>query len=169
MNAAEQAMQMELDGKAFYEKAAGETNDPGEKRILITLAEEEERHYRIFEQIKNDHPDSAAEEAANRGETVAVTKNIFQQMAEQAPSKEFGQGAQRVWREAIRIEEKSEEFYRQQATRETDETRRQLWNRIADEEKNHIYLIANMISFMADPESFVQSARYSSFMSWEGR
>ena len=74
-----------------------------------------------------------------------------------------------MWAEAIKVEEKSEKLYREAAEKETSEARRTLLNRIADEEKNHIYLIDNIVQFLADPEGFQSSARFKSFMSWEGR
>ena len=71
--------------------------------------------------------------------------------------------------EAIRIEEDSEKLYREQAGRETDEKRQALLNRIADEEKSHIYLIDNMIHYLADPQGFALSQQFAQFKSWEGR
>lgn len=60
-------------------------------------------------------------------------------------------------------------MYREAAGNETDDKRRKLFEKIADEEKNHIYLVDNMLSFTKDPSSFMASAQYKNFMSWEGR
>ena len=119
--------------------------------------------------INEESARSAADDIAlKRGNTVTITKNVFQQLVESGATSLGGADARAMWKEAIEVERKSEQMYREAAEKEADETRRALWNKIADEEKNHIYLIDNMMSFLADPQSFVQSAQYSNFMSWEG-
>jgi rubrerythrin len=135
----------------------------------LMLAEEEERHYRIFKNLKEGQLKAAKEFAANRAKTVAVAKNQLQKMAEEGKNTLFGDDAQALWKEAMVIEEKSEKMYREAAAKEKDLERQKLFNKIADEEKNHIYLIDNMLSFMNDPESFVESNQFASFKSWEGR
>jgi rubrerythrin len=169
MDIFEFAMQMELDGQAFYEKGAAATDNPELKKIFLTLAEEEQRHYRIFKNLKEGQLGAAKEFAANRAKTVSITKNLFQKMTEEGKNSLFGDDARALWKEAIGIEEKSEKMYREAATKEKDPERKKLLNGIADEEKNHIYLIDNMLSFMNDPQTFVESNQVASFKSWEGR
>ena len=168
MDILEFAMQMELDGKAFYEKGAEAAKSPELKKILQTLAEEEQRHYNIFKQLKAGEVKAASKFADNRAETVTITRNLFREMADAGQDTLYGDEARAMWNEAMEVERKSEKMYREAAEKESDEQRRELWNRIADEENNHIYFIDNMISFLADPQSFVQSAQFRNFMSWEG-
>ena len=168
MDPLEFAMQMERDGKAFYEKAAADAPNAEVKKILLTLAEEEERHYRIFRSLREGSTVAARREMDNRAETVTIARNLFQQMADKGETTLYGEDARAVWKEAQKIEKKSEDMYREEAAKTTDEDRRELLGRIADEEKNHIYLIDNMLSFMTDPQSFVDSTQYKNFMSWEG-
>ena len=163
------AIQMEVDGRAFYEKGAAAAKNAEQRKIFLMLAEEEERHYRIFKNLKEGQLNTAKEFAANRAKTVATTKNLFQKMAEEGKNTLFGDDVRALWKEAMVIEEKSEKMYREAAAKEKDLERQKLFNKIADEEKNHIYLIDNMLSFMNDPESFVESHQFASFKSWEGR
>ena len=144
------AMQMELDGKAFYEKGAAATDDENLKQIFLTLAEEEQRHYNIFKRISEGEMDAAEDFTNKRGKTIATTKNLFQKMTEAGQETLPGDDIQAVWKEAIGIEEKSEKMYREHANKEKNPERKAILNRIADEEKNHIYLIDNMISFLKD-------------------
>jgi len=169
MDIFEFAMQMELDGQAFYEKGAAATDNAELKKIFLTLAEEEQRHYRIFKNLKEGQLGAAKEFAANRAKTVSIAKNLFQKMAEEGKNSLFGDEARALWKEAIGIEEKSEKMYRDEAAKEKDPERKKILNGIADEEKNHIYLIDNMMSFMNDPQTFVESSQFASFKSWEGR
>lgn len=162
------AMKMELDGKAFYERGAAAAPNPELQKILLTLAEEEEKHFRVFRSLKEAGVKAAEKAMGGKTRTPALARNLFQQMVAAGTKTLYGEDAKSLWKEAIKIEEKSEKLYRDQASAETDESRKALLNRIADEERNHIYLIDNMIQFMADPGGFQNSAQYKNFMSWEG-
>lgn len=163
------AMQMERDGQAFYEKGAAATDNPGLKKVLATLAEEEEKHFRIFQSMAEGNLSEATNGLAEKSETVAVIHSVFQQMVDDGVESLVGDDVRALWEEASRIEEKSEAMYRDAAGNEADDERRKLFEKIADEEKNHIYLVDNMLSFIRDPSSFMASAQYKNFMSWEGR
>ncbi len=168
MDVFDYAMKMELDGKAFYEKGADSTDNPQIKKIFRTLAEEEHRHFNIFKKMKaGEKADSS--DLAPKGTTVLTVKNVFQEMVDAGKKSLEGDTTRDLWKEAIEIERKSEKLYRDAAAEEKDEKRREMLNLIADEEKNHIYLIDNMISFLTDPESFLASQNYKNFKSWEGR
>jgi len=162
------AMQMELDGKAFYEKGAATTDSNELRQVLTTLAEEEAKHYRIFKALKENRTGDAKSAMGGPSGTPVLAKNVFQQLAAAGIDRLYGDEVQALWKEAIEVERKSEQMYREAAEEESDEARRDLLNRIADEEKNHIYLIDNMIQFMRDPAAFTASQQYRDFMSWEG-
>jgi len=59
------AMDAEKEAYTFYEKKAGETDDEKEKKILLTFAREERRHYRLLENVLEfvSRPDSWLEDA----------------------------------------------------------------------------------------------------------
>ncbi len=76
------AMQMELDGQAFYEKGAAATDNPQLKEVLLTLAEEEQKHYRVFKSMSDGDLAAAESSLGKKSGTPALTKSVFQQMAE---------------------------------------------------------------------------------------
>lgn len=169
MDILDYAMQMEIDGKAFYEKSAGSVAQPELKKILLQLAQEEDNHYRFFKSLKDGQLATAQKHSESYGATILAKKNLFQELTEQQAHESFGSEARAIWNHALKIEEQAEKKYRDEASRQTDPQRKTLLERIADEEKSHVYLIDNIISFMADPKGFVDSANYRNFMSWEGR
>ncbi|MBU0984475.1 MAG: ferritin family protein [candidate division Zixibacteria bacterium] len=162
------AMQMEMDGKKFYEKAAEAAAEKEVKEILLYLAEEEVRHFNFFKTLK-EGGDTAAAAKALEGGALSNTKNVFVKLIEQGKDKSFGEDTRATWQEARVTEEKSVKVYADEAAKETDPQRKSLLNKIADEERNHVYLIDNMLLFMADPQSYSDSRGFSDFMSWEGR
>ncbi len=169
MKVLEYAMQMELDGMTYYDKSADQVSQPEVKKILKTLAEEERRHYNLFKRMQTSSVREAERELDASPSAMATTKNIFQEMVEQKKYATFANEARQIWQHALKLEEKSEKLYRDEAAKESDSTRRFLLERLADEEKNHVYLIDNMLSFMADPQGFTDSATFKNFRSWEGR
>ncbi len=167
MNILDFAMQMELDGKAFYEAGAAKMSEPELKQILLTLAQEEDKHYRFFKKLKSLGTEPARLELMQVTTSFSANRNLFQQMADRK-GKPLGEDVRAVWTEALSIEEKSERLYREEASREKDAGKRRLLELVADEEKTHVYLIDNMLSYMKDPQTFIESTQFKSFMSWEG-
>jgi rubrerythrin len=51
IEAYKKAMEAEKEAYSFYEKKAAEAADPAEKKILLTFAREERRHYRLLENV----------------------------------------------------------------------------------------------------------------------
>lgn len=167
MNVIEFAMQMERDGQAFYEKAAETAPKPEIKEIFHYLAQEEKRHFEIFKNMQDGDTEAAIRILGSN--TMAKTKNIFVRLIEANGETSFGEDARKAWSEALKLEEKSVKLYTEEATKEKDQERRELLEKIAEEERSHVYLIDNMLSFMTDPQTFAQSQNFKSFKSWEGR
>ena len=71
-------MQMEKDGEAYYRDLAEKVRNEGVAKILLMMADDEVKHYRIFEAMKSSGSPSM------EGTTVlSGAKNIFQKMKEQ--------------------------------------------------------------------------------------
>jgi rubrerythrin len=162
------AMKMELDGKAYYEKHAAQTDNPILKEILLTLAEEEQRHFEVFKRLLDDAGDVSGGEILNGNDTLKKVQNIFVELSNSKEEKEFGVDAKEVWTEALRTEEKSEKFYKEQAEKDTDEKRKELFLEIAREENSHIMMIDGILMFLKDPSTFAESAQFKNFRSLEG-
>ena len=162
------AMQMELDGKQFYTRSANAAKDEELRDILLYLAEEEDRHFRFFKALGQGDTAAADRELAAAPSSLTDTKNVFVLLTENGREKSFGADARSAWTEAMGIEEKAVKMYTEEASKEADPRRKALLEKIADEERNHVYLIENVLSFMADPQGFADSKRFSDFQSWEG-
>lgn len=168
MDIADFAMKMELDGKAYYEKQATLTSNPELKKILLTLAEEEENHFRFFKTMK-ENPDDLAVAKLTGADTIDQVKNIFEEMARQGDKVAFGADAISAWKEARIIEEKSVAFYLKQVAAAGDPQRKALLERIVEEERNHVLMIDGIMIFLKQPAAFADSAQFKNFLSLEGR
>ena len=69
----------------------------------------------------------------------------------------------------MEIEEKAESFYREKADAEKSDEQRRLLNLIADEERNHVYMIDSILTYLKFPEAFSDSAQFKNFQSLEGK
>lgn len=163
------AMQMELDGRKFYQKGAEQTKDPGLKKIYEQLAEEEHRHYNIFKSLKAGDVTAAAAAMTSAKEQISNAKTLFKQMTEKGMVTLPGESDREIWKEARAVEEKTVKLYTDEAAKEKDGARKQLFLKLADEEQTHVYLIENILQFLKDPEGFQSSQDYKNFMTWEGR
>lgn len=169
MNVIEYALQMELDGRDFYRRSAQAAPNSELRKILLNLADEEDRHYQFFKKLKEGDDTSAASALMAKSHISSANRTIFKELAEQGKQASFTGELRQVWTEALKIEEQVEQMYRKEAGKESDPARKKLYNLIADEEKSHVYLIDNILSFLADPQGFTESSRFKSFLSWEGR
>jgi rubrerythrin len=141
------AMQMEKDGEAFYRDLAGKTEDTGLKGILDKLAGAEVKHYETLRQIK----ESRAADMAD-GQLRQDAKNIFRAMMDEGRTLDLGSTELGLYRQAREIEQKSYDFYTREAEALESPKARELFYRIADEEKLHVDLIGSIIEFVERPE-----------------
>lgn len=166
MDILEFAMKMEKDGKAFYERQAAATSNPGLKKVLLSLAEEEECHYKYFKRLK-ENPDDV-NSSFTGADTIGKLQNIFEAMAADPKALKFGEDELSAWKEALKLEEKSRDLYKDQAAKEHDPKRKSLFMKIAGEEQNHIYMIDGVLMYARQPDSFAESAQFKNFRSLEG-
>ena len=155
MDLFEFAKKMEKDGEKFYRGLADSSDETGIKKIFSMLAEAEVRHYNALTEMQKRQvpglPDS---------DILDDAKNVFFGMKREKfdPNFEFPQID--VYRQALDIEKKSREFYEQKAAEFKEEKPRTLFLKIAEEEKQHYFLIDNIIEFMQRPFRWLENAEW---------
>ena len=154
MNIFEYAMQMEKDGENYYHQLAQQTANIGLKTILTMLADEETKHYNAIEKMKTADPQMA--------ETKILTdaKNIFVQIKESNEEFGFDIGQTELYKKAQDIEKKSRVFYLEKANEVEEEYQKEIFLRLAEEEKKHFFLLENIIEFVSRPEHWLEDAEF---------
>ena len=160
MDIFEFAMKMELDGKAFYEKMASQSENAALKNILHDLAQDEVKHYNIFKRFR-DGDFSAASEMQTSSKVFQRAKNVFESIAAKPEFKEFSGDVVNTWKKAQEIEKKSEDFYRQKASAAENEKAKKTIMLIADEEHKHWALIENVLQFLQRPKQWLEDAEWN--------
>lgn len=154
MDIFEYAMQMEKDGEKYYRQTAEYITNKGLKTILTMLADDEVRHFNAIKEMQTAEPDMSA--------TTILTDaaNVFTQMQQANESFNFNIKQTEMYRMAQDIEERSRQFYLDQADKVELDYQKKLFLRLADEEKKHFLLLENMIDFVSRPEQWLENAEF---------
>lgn len=154
MDIFEYAMQMEKDGEDYYRRLASQTGDKGLKTIFMSLADDEVKHYKTIEQMKTQEPQLA--------ETTILSdaKNIFVQMKTSGEEFSFDVKQTELYKKAQDIEKRSQDFYLEKANEVKQEHQKQIFLKLAEEEKKHYFLLENIIQLISRPETWLENAEF---------
>jgi len=147
MNIFDYAMQMELDGKAFYEKLAEESETDGLKSIFRSLALDEQKHYDVFRQMK----EQGAVMSMIDSEALDGAKNVFTRLQEQGVAPESDAKNLEAYQYAMQVESDSATLYQEAADKEPNQEIRDILLRIAVEERKHFNIVENVFEFVNAP------------------
>ena len=147
------AVQMEIDGEEFYLKASQESSNELGRKLLQSLAVEEDFHRQKFEEIYDAIRSKKAwpktDFQPDRGRRL---RTIFARAIEEissdvkAPATELG-----AIRTAMDMENKSYDFYRSQGESAAYETERDFYQTLAAEEREHHLVLLDYYEYLKDP------------------
>lgn len=152
------AMKMEMDGRMFYIEHANKASQPELKKVLLELADDEQKHYNIFKALHEGLP--AEYRDAEKTHILTTVKNVFEQLREKQQKFAFPPDAKKLWEEAREVEKKSEAFYREKAKEVPSAHQRDILNKIADEEHRHWVTMENIIQFLDRPNHWLEDAEW---------
>jgi len=153
MNIIDFALQMELDGKAHYEKLGEKTPVPVLKNLFSILAADEEKHYEVMKEMRSGAiiqmaGSIALETAQNIFQTIRLDEGILSELRTKLDA----------YRYAIKIEADSIDLY--EKILKSEEFK---WNnaavaqlfKIIDEEKKHYTVMENIHDFIAEYDHYL--------------
>lgn len=152
MDIFEYAMQMEKDGEDYYRQLARQTENKGLKTILTMLADEEVKHRNAIEKMKQEKPQLA------KTTILDDARNVFVRMKKSGEKFDFYIGQKELYRKAQDIEKKSQDFYTEKANKVKQEYQKDIFLKLAEEEKKHYFLLENIIEFVSRPETWLENA-----------
>lgn len=147
--------QMEKDGEAFYRELAEKTVDKGLKTILLGMAEDEVKHFKIFKELEKK-----ANPEYKETQILADAKNVFQEMSENKEDRGFLGEHVDAYEKALEVEKKSNAFYREKAEEVDNPVAKELLIKVAEEERKHAHLLENIIDFVTKPDTFLENAEF---------
>lgn len=119
MNIYDYAMQMEKDGEKYYRELAERTNVKGLKSILNMIADDEVKHYKVVEKMKQNAQPQMAET-----KVLITAKNIFTKMKDKNEKFDSEILQLDLYKKVLDIEEKSRDFYSQKAEEIEDDSQK---------------------------------------------
>jgi len=159
LKALKTAIQMEIDGKEFYMEASQASKNELGKKLLKQLAEEEDAHRKVFEDIYKDisakkgWPDRKFHGDGGKG-----LRTVFARAME-----EVDKNVSTIPTEidavqaAMEMENKTYDFYKKQGGKATYDAERQFYEALAVQEEEHYRVLLDYYEFLKNPEAwFVQ-------------
>jgi len=155
MNIFEFAMQKEKYSEHYYRRLADDANNTGLSNIFTMLADEEAKHYSVVEQMKSKVPENVC-----NTDVFVDAGNVFKRMKEGANKFSFEASQVETYKKAQEIEKESREFYLQKADEGEDRSQKDIFQKLAEEENKHYFLLENIIDFVSRPEQWLENAEF---------
>lgn len=157
IKALEYALQMEIDGKKFYLKARRKTRNELGKNLLKSLATEEDIHQKKFEEIykalrnKKAWPKTVYHPDGGRG-----LRTIFARALETsaAAKTKAEAGELDAIQTAMTMENKSYDFYEDNARHATYESEREFYEALAAQEREHYLILTDYYEYLKEPAAW---------------
>ena len=155
MDIFEFGIKMEKDGEAYYRELAGRCDDTGLKTILGMLADSEVKHQEVLARMREDADPGLAESRLLDG-----VSNVFESIKSEGGDHDLDTSQVEAYRKAQELEHQSEAFYTEKAGETDVDLHRDLFTRMAAEEKEHALILDDIISFITEPDRFIADAEW---------
>ena len=147
------AIQMEIDGKEYYLKASQKSSNELGKRLLKSLAAEEDVHRQKFEEIystlRNKKAWPETDFQPDRGKQL---RTIFAKVIWGIGSKVKALATElEAVQTAMDMENKTYDFYKNQSKNAAYEAERDFYNTVAAEETEHHRVLLDYYEYLKDP------------------
>lgn len=158
------AVQMETDGKEYYLKASRESGNELGKKLLQTLADEEDIHRQKFAEIfdavrvKQSWPDVAFQPDGGRG-----LRTVFAEALEKSSREGKGTDTElEAVQTAMAMENKTYDFYRDQSVKAGQDAERDFYDSLAGQEREHSLVLLDYYEYLRDPAAWFVSKEHHS-------
>jgi len=153
------AIQMEIDGKEFYLKASRESSNELGRKLLESLASEEDIHRQKFEEIYHAMRNKKAwPETTFQPDKGKRLRTIFTEAIKMAGSDVKASGSELdAIKIAMDMENKTYDYYKDQSQSATYDAERDFYEALAGEEREHHLVLLDYQEYLTDPAGwFVQ-------------
>lgn len=146
------AIQMEIDGKQYYLKAGQSSNDALGKKLFQQLAEEEDQHREKFEEIFHALEKQKAWPTVDfKPQNRKAVKTLFASASESV--KPSASELEAV-RNAMTMENKTRDFYQEQAKKATFTAEKTYYDLLVQEESVHHALLLDYFEYINNPAGY---------------
>ncbi|MFC1984688.1 ferritin family protein [Chloroflexota bacterium] len=147
------AIQMETDGKEYYLKASQESSNELGKKLLESLATEEDTHRQRFEEIYSVMQSKKAWPVIDsQPDGDKKPRAIFARATEEMASNIKALNTELdILQTAIDMENKTYDFYKSRGRNTTCDAERRFYEALATEEREHYLILLDYCEYLKDP------------------
>ncbi|UCD05116.1 MAG: ferritin family protein [candidate division WOR-3 bacterium] len=146
-----ESIRLELNGQSFFEKVADKTHNELGKKMFLKLANDEAQHLKVFSDIFTEMVGEGWKKQLDDMES-KKDASMIDALAKKVES--AGKESRASELEAISIamdlERNAIDFFSKAAKKTTDEKARDIFNRIANEEKLHYDLLQAQHDYLSN-------------------
>lgn len=154
-NIFDQAMALEQQGEELYRSFARDASDQGTVYIFSWLADQEKKHYEVFQKMKNEGTATVEKSSDLKG-----VREIFANWKKTRAKPSVNVRQVELYRQALEVEEKSIRLYEEEARKATNDAAKSAFFTIATEEKAHRQIMENIIEFITKPDFWAENAEF---------
>lgn len=151
------AMDMEVKGRDYYLELAEKSSIGEVKGICKVLADEEQRHYNLFESLQKGMP----VEAAAGADVGKVAKEAFEKIAGVFDPKAEITDAVDAYTKALELENGGIQYYTEIMGKLDDDMQKSAVDTVISEEKRHAKLVQGLVDFVSRPEQYLENAEFT--------
>lgn len=155
MDIFEFAKEKEKYAEEFYRDRAAKSPDKGLAEIFLLLANEEEKHFDLIEKMQAEVPAELTETTVLSDATA-----IFEKIREGAKKFSFDRSELELYKEAQKIEQNARDYYLDKADQVEVQAQKDIFIKLAEEEKKHYFLLDNIIDFVSRPQQWLENAEF---------
>jgi len=158
------AIQMEIDGKAYYQKASGETGNKVGRELFEWLSGEEDKHRQRFEDIyKAIRKQKAWPEVDVQPRKGDILKTLFSEVMRTAvPIVKAASTELDTIAKAMEMENKTEKFYSRRGAEAVYDAEKKLYTSLAAEERGHFLALVDYREYIIDPAGWFRKVEHHS-------
>jgi rubrerythrin len=158
------AIQMEVDGKKYYQKSGKASVTRVGKELFQWLANEEDKHRQRFEQIYQAIKQNQAwPDIAVKPGGVDKLNSIFSNAKGAGAPKARKQPAElHTIAKAMEMETKTEHFYKEQGEKAKFPAERRFYESLSGEERGHYLALVDYREYLVDPAGWFRKAEHHS-------
>ena len=164
LKALQMAIQMEIDGRDYYLKASQESSNELGKKLLQSLAAEENIHQQkfgeIYNAIRSKKDWSPTDFQPDGGKRL---RTIFAKATEEMSSNiKVLPTELDALQTAMGMENKTYDYYKTQSQTATYDAERELYKALATEEREHYLILLDYYEYLKDPAAWFVSKEHPS-------
>jgi rubrerythrin len=158
------AIQMEIDGKEYYQRASRESGNKMGRELFEWLAAEEDKHRQRFEviysYIKSEKAWPEVDIQPRKGD---ILNTLFSEaMRAVGPNVKVADAELDAIAKAMDMEDKTHEFYKSHGEEAVYDAERKLYTSLAAEERGHYLTLVDYREYLIDPAGWFRKAEHHS-------